>query len=400
MGTRFLVVGVMLFFALAGHARAQDIDPVAVAGAVRAEIAAGVGTEVGATLAEIAGAEASAEGAEGLAHALLMSRHLEMATYLFAVAVERDPGRAAALTDLGVTALELGALGQPLAALQGQAIVDLQRLAVGLAPDSLRTQLNLATALLRVGDNAAIVEAADILRAIAAADPEDSLIAVRLAEALQLLGEDEAAIAALGRAFAASPMSPAVSMANQAIFDGAGISPPANACKVDFRCAEVCPGGIIGRLNYVTCEMSNAGAQSDCEAGLPFPVSFDCRAQMPRFGILIPGLDPGFSILTPWGSLDVLVQGDGSLQYRARLLSPSLGPVQAFVDSEGSYQPASGEMQWNLAPGFQASLFNNNPVGEAVNRYDAGTSGVVRYNPDEARVEVRLDTARGVVISN
>lgn len=401
MGTRFLVVGVITtFLAFAGTVRAQDIDAVAVAGAVRAEVATNVGTEVAAALAEIADAEPSAEGAEGLGHALLMNRHLEMATYLFAAAVERDPSRAAALSNLGVTALELSALGQPLAALGGEGIVDLQRLAVGLAPDDNAIRLNLATALLRLGGDEAVAEAADILREISEADPEDSLAAVRLAEALAMLGEMEEATTALGRAFAARPMSPAVSFANAAIFDGGGITPPANSCNVDFRCDEVCPGGIIGRLNYVTCEISNTTAQSDCEAGRPFAESFDCRAQMPRFGILIPGLDPGFSILTPWGSIDLIQQGDGSIDYRVRFLSPSLGPAQAFVDSKGSYQPSNGELQWTVEPGFQYSLFNNNPAGEVVNRYDVGTSAVVRYNEARGRVELRLDTARGVVISN
>ena len=53
-----------------------------------------------------------------------------------------------------------------------------------------------------------------------------------------------------------------------------------------------------------------------------------------------------------------------------------------------------------MGGGFQYSLFNNNPAGELVNKFDVGTSAVVRYSTDQASIETRLDTARGIVISN
>ena len=191
-----------------------------------------------------------------------------------------------------------------------------------------------------------------------------------------------------------------MSVANAAIFGGGSIAPPANACAINFRCPEICPGGIIGQVNRVTCEIENATAQGNCEAGKPFARGFDCDAQLPRFGILFPGLDPGFSIFTPWGSIDAVVQGDGRVDIRVNVTAASAGPVDVFVETTGSYQPSTGEMRWDVGGGLQYGIASEDAVLNVAGEYDIGPSGVVRYSTEQPQVKLELDGGMGIFITN
>ncbi|WP_404406496.1 hypothetical protein [Pelagibacterium halotolerans] len=398
--TVYAFVFSFFFLALSAGTWAQDFDPVATAYDARKAIGKSLDAETLGLMTLIEANDATAEGAEGFGHALLMNRHLAPSGYMFALAVERDPERAAALSDLGVVGYELAATGQPITALGPDAIVGLQRAALAQAPDDPAIQYNLAGALMDAGGDGALTEAVSILRDLYAANPDDPRYANRLSAALKLMGEDAEAEAIAAEAFMLDPASPRLSAARIQYFGGAPVSPGQNMCNVDFRCAEICPGGIIGQINRVTCEMESASAQLSCTEGEPFPTGYNCDIEMPQFGILIPGLFPGFSILTPFGSLDVLVQGGGRIDYKVKINTPALGPVQAFVDSQGSYQPSTGALQWDVGGGVQYALYTQGAAAEALNAYDLGPSGVIRYGSDQERFETRIDGARGIVVTN
>ena len=69
-------------------------------------------------------------------------------------------------------------------------------------------------------------------------------------------------------------------------------------CEVNYACDAKCPKSIIGQIDLVTCKIAESSAQSSCSEGKPYARFFDCSAKLPRFGILSPGLDPGFSAQT------------------------------------------------------------------------------------------------------
>lgn len=336
-------------------------DSEATVEAAQEEVIEQVSPAVRPDLQALTDAEPSAEGAEGLGLAMLAYRHLDEAAYFYAVAAERDPGDPRLMTSLGALALELLKADRPLPTLGVEEIVALQREALRLEPGDPAILNNLAAALRHQGGEVALAEAITLQRQAVAADPDDDFFGARLAQMLMEAGQEVAARDALTAAFLADPTSVPVAWTNALFFDGDGPRPAANRCTVDFRCDQVCPQGIIGRVNFVTCQIANSSAVGDCEAGRPFATAFNCEAQMPRFGILIPGLDPGFSLVTPWGSLDVVVQGDGRIDFRAQVRGPSIvGPARTFFSSTGSYQPSNGEVRIRGGTGVSVSVPANN----------------------------------------
>jgi hypothetical protein len=172
-------------------------------------------------------------------------------------------------------------------------------------------------------------------------------------------------------------------------------------CEVNYACDAKCPKSIIGQIDLVTCKISESSAQSSCRDGKPYARFFDCSAKLPRFGILIPGLDPGFSIVTPWGSFDVVVQGDGKVDFQVKILSPSLGPAQASLGTRGSWEPSRGDLALNMEAGAQINLFNRvSPVMEQANAYDVGLSVVEKYDLSGGTVKTGLEIGRGGVLTD
>ena len=166
-------------------------------------------------------ASPSSAAAEGYGHALLMRRHLAPAAWMYAAAVEREPARASAITALGVTLVEGATTGGKSRASEADlaAAVELQREAVRLMPKEGVAHHNLGTALLRLAqargnDRALLEEAAKSLREAAALGGRRAPhFNVRLAEALNALGDRAGAEAALREAFAVNPTDPVLMMA-------------------------------------------------------------------------------------------------------------------------------------------------------------------------------------------
>ena len=147
--------------------------------------------------------------------------------------------------------------------------------------------------------------------------------------------------------------------------------------------------------------MAQGSAVLACREGKPFATSYDCRRERPKFGILVPGLDPGFSIVTPFGSIDVVAQGDGRIDTSIKINTPSLGGYQAFAEAQGSYLPESGSMTWDYDGGIQYNLFGGRrEVIDLMNQYDIGMSGVGRVRPAQRRTEFNIEVGRGPLLMN
>ncbi|MEO1198203.1 MAG: hypothetical protein AAFX39_03050 [Pseudomonadota bacterium] len=347
-----------------------------------------------------------AVSAEGIGHALLMNRHLDAATYAFATSVEADASRGSALTALGVSLIERAlASGTADEAVLEDAVA-LHREAAATLPDEAFILNNLGTALLRLAqqrdnDPALLADAIAVLsQAADSMEPPSALFYTRLAEALEASGDADGAAAALTEAFLIDSTNYALITYRDSAQGGAiPVSPP--ACNVNFDCANTCPGGIIGGVKRVTCEIEQSSQQLACMEGRPYTTSYNCDIEFPKFGIVIPGLYPGFSILTPFGSIDVIVQGGGNIDYRVKVNTPQMSGFQVFAEAQGRYNAHSGENRWDLGGGLQYSVGNGNPVMRAVNDYDLGLSGVIGASPDQTdQSRIRIDAVRGILVSH
>jgi tetratricopeptide (TPR) repeat protein len=359
-------------------------------------------------LTQTADVSASSADAEAYGHALLMRRHLAPAAWMYATAVWREPKRVSAITALGVTLVEGATSGGKSRASEADlaTAVELQREAVRLMPKEAAAHHNLGTALLQLAqargnDRALLEEAANSLRqAVALGGRRVPQFNVRLAEALAALGDRAGAEAALQRAFAANPADAVLMMARMSSLADVPVQGDPPACKaVDFGCKKNCPQGITGRMMMVACEIANASAVEDCRAGKPYPTGYNCESKLPRFGISIPGLDPGFSIMTPWGSIHATVQGNGRVDWKASFNTPPVPGFQAFMGAQGSFNPSTGATTIGLGDmGVQYSILNSSLVAKNANIFNAGTAGVVRYDTPSKQYQVGLDAGGGAVM--
>ncbi|MFN4140951.1 tetratricopeptide repeat protein [Aestuariivirga sp.] len=385
-------------------------DPFTVVTRIKADITRQLGAESLAALKEVDDGSRTAGDLEALAHGLTLSRHFSMAAWLYASSIERDPTSAASWSSLGVllaegASLERGA--KPDEQLL-ESIVELQREARRLNPSSPPIANNLGGALTALGrhreDRAKIEEGAFLIYEATQGNPRSSIYYVRLAEALKLIGETSAAQKFLEAAFQLNSAHPTLvtSRASGGLLSDLPlvISEPA-LCEVNFDCDNKCPKSIIGQIDLVTCKMSEASAQSGCREGKAFPRFFDCSAKIPKFGILIPGLDPGLSILTPWGSLDFVVQGDGRVDFKVKINGEGVDPVQPSFQTQGSWQPSRGTVALDHEAGVQVNLFNSaSPVFEQANAYDVGISVVEKYNITKNSAQSDIEIGRGGVLTD
>jgi hypothetical protein len=257
--------------------------------------------------------------------------------------------------------------------------------AVSLKPDNASYQSNLGFALLeqwRTGKDVATLQAAvDALKRATTLDARSATAWAHLGEALAAQGDAAGAENAFAKSRKLAPFNGALLATGRrlpAAMDTAfrgGVE--ASACKLDFHCKANCPHSIIGQINYVTCEESQSIAQGACEAGRPYAEGFDCREQIPEFGILIPGLNSGFSVIFPWGRLDMTIDGQGNVDYKLKLDGDS-GRVGASAETRGSWSPASGfssveikpGVSYNLVGGDAAKYMSDMKMGPASMTYD------------------------------
>ena len=95
------------------------------------------------------------------------------------------------------------------------------------------------------------------------------------------------------------------------------------------------------------------------------------------------------------------MQGDGKVDFQVKITSPSLGPAEASLKTEGSWEPSRGDVALNFEAGVQVNLFNRvSPVMEQANAYDAGLSVVERYDVDGGTLKTDIEVGRGGVLTD
>ncbi len=93
------------------------------------------------------------------------------------------------------------------------------------------------------------------------------------------------------------------------------------------------------------------------------------------------------------------MQGDGTVDFQIKILSPSLGPAQASLGTQGSWEPSREDLALNMQAGAQINLFNRvSPVMEQANAYDVGLSVAEKYDVGGGRVGTSLEIGRGGVL--
>lgn len=381
-------------------------EPTDIANHAAQDISMSLSNDDLARLDQIIANEPDSVGLEAYGHVLLMQRHLDEAAYIFAHAVELSPDQGSALTALGAAMGERLALAEEATQEELELIVELQEAALTVLPDEPTIHHNLGTALLRLalakgGDDKLVQRAINHLRTAVTGTPTNSLFRTRLAEALQALEEIEQAQNEINQAFITDPISPFLQAAMQrGSLAGYSATPSSDMCNINFDCQRSCGGGIIGGINSVTCEIEQSSAVNSCLRGEAHAISYNCEIEIPRFGIMIPGLYPGFSVLTPWGSFDLLVQGDGRVDWRAKLNTPNVGSMQFYMQAEGQYEPHSGATTWDYGGGIQYAILNRGDAMNAVHQYDIGPQIGYHVNPNRADPdEVRLEMSRGTLVA-
>lgn len=310
-------------------------------------------------------AEGAGEAAVGLGHVMFARRHFDAAGWLFAIAANGNPDNGAALASYAAMVAELHAddpatfgddfLNSGVLAAQA---------AVAIDPTSGAFQNNLSRVLL---DAALTDEAVVAARAAVAAEPANTLYLSNLARALEAAGAVDEAASVMAQLQGEDPVGMSYLAALDRLRQNPGYSSAwaqsGPKCEVNYACQDICPKSIIGGLMSVTCEIENSNAQMACQAGNPYAPSYNCKEDLPEFGILIPGLNAGFSIAVPGASLHVLVQGDGSVDVRGEV-GVSAGPISGYLRADGHYNSSNGVSVDNMGGGVRLSIVNGSRAGD------------------------------------
>ncbi|MDP2063324.1 MAG: hypothetical protein Q8J98_09510 [Phaeovulum sp.] len=311
--------------------------------------------------AALAAAPAGVSG-DTFGHLLFTRRQFDKAAWFFGTDALADPDDAASLNNMAAMLLETAAAGAGAPSWARPARLAAEA-AVALHPEVAAYNNTLGNAARAQADWGAAVEAAGRATELA---PDEPLYWANLARALDAAGDPAAAAAALARAHALEPNGvPALLAARTLPAIGTAYRAQlGQSCKVNFRCQEICPRSIIGGLMSVTCEIENASAQMACQAGEPYATAYDCREELPEYGILIPGLNAGFSLAVPGFSVHVLVNGEGKVDVRAEA-GISAGPLGGYLRGDGHYSPSNGASFDNLGGGVRVSILPGAGSSEA-----------------------------------
>lgn len=307
-----------------------------------------------------------------IGHFLYIQRHVLPAAWFFGTEALQDPESATTLSNFSAMLLEAYLL-DPAAPQDwpGAAYLASSR-AVTLDPGGAVLWNNLGNAARALGLTDEAVLAGERATAL---DPEERLFWTNLARSRAAAGNIEGAAAALARAHQITPNDPAVRLTAHALSEIAGPygQELQRQCNVDLRC-DLCPGSIVGQLLRVQCEMENSSAQMACQAGEIYPTTFNCEEQFPEYGILIPGLNSGFSVLAPGFTGHVLVNGDGTVRVQVEV-GITRGRLGGYVRATGSWSPSNGASFDDLTAGVRVNILPTSMGGGGTADQTAGNLG-------------------------
>jgi len=344
--------------------------------AAQAQLEAGFEAGEGDAFRDMLAADPNPDQAMVLGQLLYMRRHFAHAAWFFAEAARNNPDNASALNNFGALLGETYA-NDPDAHPASWVRVGLDAVARAneLRPGDPGIENNLGRGTFDLwredADGADLDGAAAALTHATGEEDNNLVFLANQARILDAQGDATGAARALNRAHELDPTHPSLRIAETQVSPattGAYAGAARNYCSIDYQCAQLCPPSIIGQINRVTCEMENSSANMACSAGEPYARAFNCAEQIPEFGILIPGLNAGFTVASPWGSFAAVVDGQGNVQWRIEA-GPNLGPINPYIRVDGGYQPSGGWSVSDTRAGVKVNLVHGNPVGQAAGDY-------------------------------
>lgn len=312
-----------------------------------------------------------------LGHYAYLNRQLETAAWLYALAGERKPGDISNQSNLALCLHQLSVKDPARKALLQSAIEILEK-AVVTSPETAAVQNNLGYAYyqqyLNSNDAAFLEKAEDAFNKAIIIDPSNSVFYSHLADVKKAQNKTDEAIRNFNKAFRLSPFD-GVMLASTSGFPAyAAAKESRSHCdSINFNCMKNCPPSIIGRIQLVSCEISQQDAQMACAEGKPYATSYNCDDEIPSTGFIIPGLQSGFGIITPWGKFTAMVQGGGKIDFKAEVSTPV--PGLRFTAS-GRYDPSSGMSVTQFGSQVSVNLYNQGSVAPMLNTFNMGPAGI------------------------
>ncbi|HYC40518.1 MAG TPA: tetratricopeptide repeat protein [Chitinophagaceae bacterium] len=321
-----------------------------------------------------------------------LNRNPELAAWLYSVAAEKQPDDMANISNLGTTLVEihLAKAKDPTLLEKG---IELLRAASKNNPAAAN---NLGYALLRKfqenRDAALLSEAEKLFKSVLESEPDNPTATSHLAEVLKEQGKTDEAAKLLNKVHLTAPFNGVFNDVAGDLGDAYKSLPRTYCDNINFHCDEKCPHSIIGRLQYVTCEMEQSSQIMNCRDGEPYFTEYNCDEEMGDVPFLIPGLNSGVCIPLPYVKLCIMLQGGGKVDYKVEFQVPLTKAGGINVKVEGSYEPSSGQSTVRFKTDAEVNLVNSGKVAPELNKRGMGPVNVtvaVDGRPTNAPLEVK-----------
>ncbi|MEP4572839.1 hypothetical protein, partial [Marinobacter sp.] len=270
----------------------------------------------------------------------------EVAIWAYKRDLDQSPLDSISLSSLGALLADFGAIHElhGLVAAAENLLIE----AIVISPTEWTAYHNLAALYnnrgLAGGGNSDFALALATIEEAAKLAPKNPTVLMKYGEILENLG-DRRADTLYRSAFLNDPSNISVlaGFSNVPNFQSRIMPIDPRQCEVDFKCDITCPvTAITPGLKHVSCWEAEAVSKTKCNQGKLYETEYSCKEKKPSFGILIPGLDPGLSISTPWGSFDLTVDKDGvRIDFSITAGGKILGPGFKF-GLNGSWDNALG----------------------------------------------------------
>ncbi|MEZ5034551.1 MAG: hypothetical protein R2796_06150 [Chitinophagaceae bacterium] len=337
-----------------------------------------------------------------LGHYAYLNRQLPVAAWLYALAKEKKPDDVNNISNLAVCLHEMAAADSSGASneLLNDAI-NLLKNAATQVPGNAAVQNNLGYAYYQQyensGDSTILPQAETAIRAAIAIDPENAIFYSHLADIKKAENKPDEAVEYLNKAFSITPYDGVFLHSSDNFAPFAAATNSRGYCdSINFNCLKNCPPSIIGRIKVINCEMAQQDALLACKAGKPYAKSYNCDDEIPATGFMIPGLQSGVGIITPWGKLGILVQGGGNIDVKADVNTPVPG---ISFSGGGRYNPSSGMSKTYFGANVSVNLYDKGIVSPVLNKLGLGPAGVkVSVSTKDSENGIKLESLGTTVV--
>jgi Tfp pilus assembly protein PilF len=324
-----------------------------------------------------------------------LNRNPQLAAWLYSLVAQNKPDDALNLSNLGTTLVEIYLTGTEKDPKLMEKGLELLRTAAN-AKDNAAAMNNLGYALFKKyqqdKDPGLLTEAENYLRKALELAPDNATSLSHLAELLKEQNKIAEAAEMLNKVHMSSPFNGTFNSVAESLGNDYKSLPRTYCDNINFHCDEKCPHSIIGRLQYVTCEMEQSSQLMNCRDGEPYFTEYNCDEEMGNVPFLIPGLNSGICIPLPYVKLCIMLQGGGKVDYKVEFQVPLTKAGGLNVKVEGSYEPSSGQSTMKFKTDAEINLVNSGKVAPELNKRGLGPINVttaVDGRPTDQPVEIK-----------